>query len=142
MLGFVPSVDGFWKIQVQVDFNNEILVTEIEVGEGGVNTIINQLNQIMDGDTGLFVPGDSLHDLHADMRRVLGLLHDNAILDKQVYDAEGQLIAARLRVFTDEALVPLVPDGNETAGLLHEYTIDADWNGFGIATLYRLLRVL
>lgn len=141
LIGVVPTVEGFWKIQTFVNSNNEILVTEVEVGEHSVDTVGDQLEQIMDGGTGLFVPGDSLHSLKADLTRALGLLHHNAILDNQIYDGNTQLTFARLRVFDTEAHVPAVPGGSEVLGLLHEYTIHAEYDGLAVVKRYALKRV-
>jgi len=115
---FTPDTLGFWKVEVFNDYSNEYWVAEVDVGTA------------------------TLSDIDADLSRILGLLHHNAILDNQQYDADGQLTSARLRVFTDAAQVPSIPGGTETTGLLHEYNIEAEYSGVGAVTLYRLLRVL
>jgi hypothetical protein len=80
--------------------------------------------------------------MQADLKRVLGLLHHNSMLDKQTYDGLGQLTSARLRVFDSAANVPSAPDGNETLGLLHEYDLASEWSGQNINTKFTLKRVL
>jgi hypothetical protein len=80
--------------------------------------------------------------LSVDLSRVLGLLHQNAILDNQTYDGQNQLTSARLRVFDSAANVPTTPGGSETVGLLHEYSIESEWAGIGAATKFLLKRVL
>ena len=80
--------------------------------------------------------------LSADLARVLGLLHQNAIVDNQTYDGQNQLTSARLRVFDSAVNVPTVPGGSETVGLLHEYSIEAEWAGIGAASKFILKRVL
>lgn len=140
-LGFIPTIVGIWKVEVLVNYNKEILVTEVEVRELDVDAIGDILNDIKDGNTGSFDPTtDSLHQQTLTLDRILGLLHHNAILDNQQYDADGQLVGARLRVFDSRANVPNTPGGNETTGLLHRYTIEAAYVGFGASNLFRLLR--
>lgn len=142
VIGYVPPVDGYWKIEIFVNYNKEIWVSEAIAGDGSLASIYDTLQQIMDGGTGLFDPAsDSLYMTSADLTRVLGLLHHNAILDNQQYDPNSQLISARLRVFDTAAHVPSVPGGSETLGLLHEYTIESEWGGLAEASRYALKRV-
>lgn len=74
--------------------------------------------------------------------RVLGLLHENAIVDSQTYDALTQLTSARLRVFDRADRVPATPGGSETLGLKYEYQIEAEYDGLNKLTKYILKRVL
>lgn len=84
----------------------------------------------------------SLAQIQADLQRVLGLLHKNSMLDNQIYDGQGQLTSARLRVFDTASNVPASPEGSETAGLLHEYNIDAEYAGLNVVTKFTLKQVL
>ena len=78
----------------------------------------------------------------ANIERILGLLHQNAILDLQQYDSGSQLTYARLRVFDSAARVPATPGGSETLGLIQVYEVRATYSGIGVATNYQLKRVL
>lgn len=80
--------------------------------------------------------------LQADLARVLGLLHRNAILDNQTYDAQGQLTSARLRVFDSSTNVPSTPGGSETVGKLHEYQIEAEYDGLNVVRRFAMKQVL
>lgn len=80
--------------------------------------------------------------MQADLARVLGLLHRNAILDKQEYDGQSQLTFARLRVFDSVANLPTTPGGNETVGLLHEYEIETEYDGLNIVRKFTLKQLL
>jgi hypothetical protein len=65
-------------------------------------------------------------DLNTKLLRALGLMHENAAIDQQVYtDYQGQslLTSARLRVYSDAASVGT--DNNVS----HTYLIAASWNG-------------
>ena len=142
LVGCMPPVNGFWKIEVKVPYNEDIFHMDIVVGDNSLDTLFEQLQLIKDGGTGTFVATDSLHGLKLDLSRVLGLLHYNAIVDKQTYDDSTQLLSCRLRVFNDPANVPTVPDGNETFGLLHSYEIVAEYAGLGLLKKYTLKRTL
>lgn len=74
--------------------------------------------------------------------RIAGLLHENSIVDNQVYDSLTQLTAARLRVFDRAANVPATSGGNETTGLKYQYEIEAEYDGLNKLTKYILKRVL
>jgi hypothetical protein len=80
--------------------------------------------------------------MQTDLARVLGLLHRNAILDNQTYDAQGQLTSARLRVFDSSLNVPSTPGGAETVGKLHEYEIEAEYDGLNLVRRFALKQVL
>lgn len=142
LIGVVPTIEGFWKIETMVNFNNEILVSEVEVGDSSIDSIAEQLKQIMDGATGLFVSADSLHARGEDFGRILGLLHHNAIVDNQLYDSNGQLIGFRLRCFDSKDHVPSTPGGSEALGKLFEYTATAVFSGMGTVNMYRMEKVL
>jgi len=143
VIGYVPPYDGYWKIEVFVGYSKEYWVSEVVAGESNLDLIYAAIQQIMDGGTGLFDPAtDSLHVMAVDLSRILGLLHHNAILDSQVYDSNTQLKSARLRVFDTAAHVPATPGGSETLGLLHEYSIEAEYAGLAVVSRYVLKRVL
>lgn len=62
--------------------------------------------------------------LMGELEIIKGLLHHNAMLDKQVYHG-GQLVSARLRMFDHPSMIPANPDGNETAGKIAEFEINS-----------------
>lgn len=86
--------------------------------------------------------GTILTLMQADLARVLGLLHRNAILDNQTYDAQGQLTSARLRVFDSSTNVPSTPGGSETVGKLHEYLIEAEYDGLNVVRRFAMKQSL
>jgi hypothetical protein len=83
-----------------------------------------------------------LTSVKADLDRILGLLHFNSIVDKQTYDANDQLLTARLRRFNTASNVPTIPGGNETFGLKHEYLIEAEYIGNNRSNLFTLKKVI
>lgn len=109
----------------------------------GPESVMGQLELMKDGGTGDFDGlTDSLHFLRFDIQRVLGLLHYNAMLDKQEYDTNNQLTYARLRVFDEASNIPTDPGGSETTGLEQEYEIRAAYAGLGVVTKFVLEKVL
>jgi len=106
------------------------------------NTVMADLARIKDGGTGNFDENrDSLYHLNTNIGRMLGLLHENSMLDNQVYDGSGRLLTARLRVFDSVGNLPATPGGSETTGLLYEYNIVAGYTG-GVADEFKIERVL
>jgi hypothetical protein len=124
---------------------NEVYVPHVQPDPVifGPHSIMGQLSDIKDGGTGDFDGAlHSLAKLGLGFERVLGLLHHNAIADKQVYDSNGQMTSARLRVFDSEANVPAAPDLDEIVGLLQEYEIIATYAGLNNLRSYVLKEVL
>lgn len=106
------------------------------------NNVMSELARIKDGGTGNFsTTRDSLYHTNQTLLRILGLLHENSIVDNQQYDENNQLNSARLRVFDSVGNLPSSPGGNETTGLLFEYTITADFESLGILKEYKIARV-
>jgi hypothetical protein len=109
----------------------------------GPNSIMGQLQIIKDGGEGDFDPDfHALTKIGANFTRALGLLHHNSMVDNQTYDASGQLLTARLRVFDDASNVPPEPGGSEVAGLIQEYSIEATYAGLNNLKSYVLKQVL
>lgn len=79
--------------------------------------------------------GQWVDDTLQKLRRVLGLLHQNAIIDNQAYSS-GQLTSARLRIFDIAANVPSTPGGSEIAGLLFEYQFTATYDGNNLQDMF------
>jgi hypothetical protein len=108
----------------------------------GPQTIMGQLELIKDGGDGDFdETQDSLHDISLDFRRILGLIHDNGIVDNHQYDAGSNLTSARLRVFDSAVNVPTTPGGSETTGLLFEYVFTGEYTGTGLQSLWTGKRI-
>lgn len=106
-----------------------------------LEAIRDYLNSQLPGISGGIVNINSgIAVMQADLARVLGLLHHNALLDNQVYDGQGQLSSARLRVFDSAANVPLAPGGAEVG--TQEYAIEAEYAGFGVVEKFTLKQVL
>lgn len=109
-VAFTPAADGFYSIQVLIDFSKEIWEGEYEVSPDAIaDDVVPVLDQ-----------------LEQDMLIVRALLHDNGMVDNQTY-VDGQLTSARLRMFDSAANVPTTPGGSETTGLLAEFLIESTY---------------
>lgn len=119
LVEFTPNLEGTWIVEVVVNPIQEAFkITAVAGGAVDLSTILTQND------------------------RILGLLHNNSILDNQTYDSQGQLLTARLRIFDDAVNVPVTPGGSETTGLLFEYSIEADYAAVNEATRYSMRQVL
>lgn len=89
----------------------------------------------------VFVSENSADDLAAAITRVLGLVHENAFIDNTVFDAQSQLLTARLRIYDSKTNAQAATDGGaEATGLVATYTIEADYEGVGKMRQYRMVK--
>jgi hypothetical protein len=90
----------------------------------------------------IFATASNVDDLAAKIARVLGLLHENSYIDNTTFDAFGQLLTCRIRLFDSKAHVELATDGGtETLGLIATYSMEADYEAAGRLKTYRYKRV-
>lgn len=68
--------------------------------------------------------------------RLLGLAHENAILDQQLYDGNRRLVSARLRAYDSKANA----QAGGTQGLLFQWTVGAAYDAQARATLFKIER--
>jgi len=64
--------------------------------------------------------GNASNEMNNDIKRTLGLLHENIYIDQPVYDDNGNMISARVRTYDDKTNV-----GTST-GVIETYLITAD----------------
>lgn len=76
--------------------------------------------------------------------RILGLKHQNALLDQTIYDSvRGGLETARLRVYDTKANADAAfAGGPGTTGLQFEYAIQGEYDTDGILTKYKVSKEL
>ena len=67
--------------------------------------------------------------------RLLGMLHENAVFDQQVYNLVGKLTGGRLRCFTSKAAA----DAQDTGGLVFAYQITAEYSNNQLSS-YKITR--
>jgi len=49
--------------------------------------------------------GYAINEINNDLKRTLGLLHENIFIDNTIYDAHGNMQSARVRIYSDSASV-------------------------------------
>lgn len=78
------------------------------------------------------------------IERVLGLLHENAMVDNVVYGAQNIITSARVRVFADAAALAAAVAGhaNGADGEVFRYTITGVDAGSGQFTSHKISRAL
>lgn len=75
--------------------------------------------------------GDIIAEITAvqtDLKRALGLLHENILIDETTYVSDN-MTAARVRFFDSGTNVPATGDGSETTGLIATYTASGAYTG-------------
>jgi hypothetical protein len=124
-----PAVSGLWS---------EALPGAYPAGSAG--RILGQLASSVWEElaTSHTTPGTLGHGLW----RVLGLNHENAFIDNSVFDAQGQLLSCRIRIFNSKAnCEAATAGGSETTGLLATYSMAAAYTAPGRLSTYRYLKV-
>lgn len=75
--------------------------------------------------------------------RLLGLHHENSLLDQQVYNTNGRLTTARLRMYDSAASLAAAsatsPAGG-TAGLLYTWTVSASYDSSNQSKTFQIAR--
>jgi hypothetical protein len=75
--------------------------------------------------------------------RLLGLHHENSLLDQQVYTTNGRLASARLRMYDSAASLAAAsatsPAGG-TAGLLYTWTVSATYDPSNQSKTFQIAR--
>jgi hypothetical protein len=96
-------------------------------------------------DAGYDHQGETLdvNSFRTNILRVLGLLHENAVVDQQTYDGDGNLLTARIRSYnnsTNASNASAVSPAAYNTGLLFTWQVDAAWAS-GEAVKYTIVRV-
>ena len=111
---FTPNSVGWWKVEVVVDFNKDVFSSDYSVNVGSIS---------------------QLYDM---VRRLLGLNHENIFIDNTGYDANGQMVEARIRIFdTKENCEAATDGGSETTGLIATYSLDTVWEAINEFQTFR-----
>ena len=76
-------------------------------------------------------------DFKSGINRILGLLHENTVVDLQTYDGNGQLLTSRIRSYDSKANANLAG----AAGLLYSWTMTAVYTGANL-TNFSIVRDL
>jgi len=90
----------------------------------------------------LLVSNNEVDDLMDIVVRILGLVHENVYIDNTIFDAYGQLVASRVRVFDSSANMDAATDGgSETTGLVATYEMSTDYEAECRMGTYKMRKV-
>jgi hypothetical protein len=113
-VSWTPSVEGFYTMVAQLYFD-------------AGHTI----------DAGYERQGDQIdvNSVRTNILRLLGLQHDNAVIDSQIYDVNGNLTSCRVRIYDTKpnALAATL------TGLQFQYSVTASYSG-GQLSNYTMVR--
>ena len=116
-ISFTPDAEGVWSVNVFIDYNKDWWGAEYVASAG------------------------DLADVYEMVRRLLGLSHENIFIDETEYDADGQLVTARVRLFDSKANCDAATDGGtETTGLIATYALQTDWEAVNEFKIFKQTR--
>jgi hypothetical protein len=79
--------------------------------------------------------GGQLQNILSNQNRILGLVHENIYIDNPTFDSDGNMISARLRIYSNPV------DVGTSNGVIGTYNISAPGNGPGRFTSWSQIRV-
>ena len=89
----------------------------------------------------IFVTQSDVDDLAAAVVRLLGLNRENSFIDNTEFDAFGQLINCRIRLYDSKANAETAQDGDSYAtGLVATYSMEAVHEGAGKLKTFRYVK--
>lgn len=154
--GLVRGVDGRDVTQVYEKVKN--LPATALADAASIAALPGQIRDLV-GGVGFDNTKDTLHQLRASqdaqavtlanhtaaLARVLGMLHENSVLDQTAYDSENNLTSARLRIYDTAAHAAsaynLGENDDTTPGKIAEYAITGSYIG-GLLNSYGVTRIL
>lgn len=105
----------------------------------GYYSLVGQFyfDSMFTADAGYEKTGDlvDVSTIKSNILRILGLQHENTVVDQQVYDVDQNLISARVRCYDSKANA--LSAG--ATGLRFTYTVTAEYSG-GLLSNYTMVR--
>lgn len=109
-------------IVTEIDNKSDIIINT-------TNDINNKVDEILIDSTNIDIKLDIVNskctEISNDLKRVLGLIHENVYIDLPSYDDDSNLISARLRIYSNPTSVGSNND------VLATYIIESDSSGPG-----------
>jgi hypothetical protein len=135
-------LDGAFLVEVPLPYMADgVYAVNYTPDHVGYHSIVYQL--FMDAGFAVPAPYDSEAEVldvsedQTDLRRIMGMLHENAVYDQQVYDGARNLTAGRVRCYRDKTAAL----AQDPAGLLFTYQLTAAYTN-GNLSFYRITREL
>jgi len=85
--------------------------------------------------SGYTTDGTFGYEISSDLKRILGLVHQNIYIDTTKFDREGNMYSARLRIYSNSSSVGTVND------VLATYQITAETTGIGTFSYWKQVEV-
>jgi hypothetical protein len=120
---YTPTSEGFFSLVYEI-YSDSGHTTSLGFGK--------------DGDT------LDVSSYRTNILRLLGLVHENAVVDLTAYDSDKNLTSARIRVYnnaTNAAAALAISPAVYNTGLLFTYSVSASYMN-GLMQTYNILRVL
>jgi hypothetical protein len=83
----------------------------------------------------VYIQDSDLTDMYEIVRKTLGLVHHNMLIDEAQYDEFGNMISARVRIYEDESFV------GSDLGIIETYKIEADGTECGQFSYWKQVTV-
>lgn len=118
---WTPTLEGYYSVRYEFFFDNAYLIP-----------------------AGYEVHGETIDvtSFKANILRLLGLVHENSVVDLVAYDVDGNMIQSRIRTYDSAAnsmaALAASPAGYPT-GLRFQYQVSATYSG-GVLTKYHIER--
>lgn len=112
---WTPGLEGFFTLVAQFYFDN------LHTVDAGYEKTAEDME---------------VSSLKTNILRILGLHHENAVIDSQAYDVNGHLSTARVRTYDSKANAQAAG----VAGLLANYTVTAAYDLQGRLINYTMVR--
>ncbi|GAG40881.1 unnamed protein product, partial [marine sediment metagenome] len=112
---------------------NENYIEDIENStlSDGITGLQQDISEV---NTNVLAVSASLVDVSNDIKRLLGLVHENIFIDNPVYSSDGDLTSARLRIYSNPASVGTTND------VIGTYQITAPTSAPGQFTSWKQVR--
>jgi hypothetical protein len=130
--GIILSESDRYTYAGNENFIEDISESITENTSGGFSNLSTQIDEV---NTNVLAVSASLVDISDDIKRLLGLVHENIFIDNPVYSGDGDLTSARLRIYSNPASVGTTND------VIGTYTISAPTSAPGQFTTWKQVRI-
>jgi hypothetical protein len=98
------------------------------------DTVIGTGNMYISSDTEVILD-NSVATVGSDLKRALGLMHENIYIDEPLYDANNNLVSARVRIYADAV------DVGSSNNVIGTYQISSVGTGAGTFTFWKQVQL-
>ena len=118
-----------------------VLLVKLSGGKIDSDKTAETMGHVWDEDLSLHAvlgsAGKVLSDLRDDVKRLLGLSHENMNIDQMVYDDNNNLISSRVRIYSNRTDA----DNGTNNNIIATYRFEGNAEGPGTWTLWKQIRI-